>query len=230
MTGTVPAPAAKQTRILRAAAELLLAHGFRGVTISDVARRAHVGKGTVYLYWSTKEELFVELFVRDMLDAVDQVVAALDADPSVVLPRRFFLLLQRLALERPFVRALQTTDVDLMGLLTEHPRTVALAEAPGAVMAAVLPVLREHGVVRDDLAPEVQIYAAQAVAGGFLGLVTGVFPPAGPAVAIDAPEHAVAATFRLLLEPGEPPDAAAVTAAADAARSVVAAVRTRLGG
>lgn len=45
-------------RILDTTAELLCQHGYKRVTIDDVARRAGVGKGTVYLHWKTREALF----------------------------------------------------------------------------------------------------------------------------------------------------------------------------
>ncbi|HEY0932927.1 MAG TPA: TetR family transcriptional regulator, partial [Trebonia sp.] len=37
----------RESRILDAAGDLLLAFGYRKVTIEDVARRAEIGKGTV---------------------------------------------------------------------------------------------------------------------------------------------------------------------------------------
>jgi AcrR family transcriptional regulator len=46
-------------RILDAAAELILAHGFDNMTVDDVAARARVGKATVYRRWAKKEDLAV---------------------------------------------------------------------------------------------------------------------------------------------------------------------------
>ena len=46
-------------RIRRAAAELLLEHGFDKTTVDEVAARAGVGKATVYRRWASKEDLAV---------------------------------------------------------------------------------------------------------------------------------------------------------------------------
>jgi len=46
-------------RIRRAAAELLLQHGFDKTTVDEVAARAGVGKATVYRRWASKEDLAV---------------------------------------------------------------------------------------------------------------------------------------------------------------------------
>lgn len=47
------------TRILDAAAELIIERGFDGMTVDDVAERAHVGKATVYRRWPSKSDLAV---------------------------------------------------------------------------------------------------------------------------------------------------------------------------
>lgn len=50
--------AAKHARILHAAVELFTERDFHQVLMDDVAERADVGKGTVYRYFPTKEELY----------------------------------------------------------------------------------------------------------------------------------------------------------------------------
>src|SRR5262245_43952733 len=49
---------AKHARILQAAVELFTERDFHQVLMDDVAERAEVGKGTVYRYFPTKEELY----------------------------------------------------------------------------------------------------------------------------------------------------------------------------
>src|SRR5262245_58281884 len=50
--------ATKHARILQAAVELFTERDFHQVLMDDVAERANVGKGTVYRYFPTKEELY----------------------------------------------------------------------------------------------------------------------------------------------------------------------------
>lgn len=51
----------KRHVILKAAAEVFASRGFYGAKIEDIALRAEIGKGTVYEYFRSKEELFNEL-------------------------------------------------------------------------------------------------------------------------------------------------------------------------
>lgn len=49
----------KQDRILRASARLFMAHGFKRVSMEEIARSAGVGKGTVYQLFPSKEDLML---------------------------------------------------------------------------------------------------------------------------------------------------------------------------
>lgn len=70
-----PRPDVSQERIaqiIEAAINVLARVGFAGLRIEDVARQAGISKGSVYLYFSSKEELFaavLESFVGQPLDA-----------------------------------------------------------------------------------------------------------------------------------------------------------------
>jgi len=52
----------KRQEILKAALELITAHGFHGAPIAAIAQRAGVGAGTIYRYFATKDILITELF------------------------------------------------------------------------------------------------------------------------------------------------------------------------
>jgi AcrR family transcriptional regulator len=58
--------AARRDAILKAAFEEFSAAGFAATRLDDVARRAGVAKGTIYLHFTDKEALFQEI-VRSML-------------------------------------------------------------------------------------------------------------------------------------------------------------------
>lgn len=64
MTRGRPRDPALDAAILAAALRLFLAHGIDGMSIEQVAKRAGVGKPTVYRRWSTKE-----LLVADAIEA-----------------------------------------------------------------------------------------------------------------------------------------------------------------
>jgi AcrR family transcriptional regulator len=61
-------PSQKEGRragILAAAATVLVRDGWDGVRMEDVAAEAGVAKGTPYLYWDSRESLFLDLLARE---------------------------------------------------------------------------------------------------------------------------------------------------------------------
>lgn len=166
----------KAARLLAAAGDLLIGRGAKGFTVADVAARAHVGKGTVYLYWPTKEDLLIGLIGRAFLGLLDDLVERLSADPELARPSRFCPAMLEIATNQPLVAALQRRDDDLLGVLTDHPRSIALdgALGPAAVLGAVLPVWRGNGLARNDWDGDDQNFALRS-------LITGVaFSLIGP--------------------------------------------------
>ena len=77
---SVDQKAERQKAILSAARGLISDLGFDGVTMSALAKRAQVAKGTLYLYVRSKEELFLLLFVEAMEDVVTRFEAEACAD------------------------------------------------------------------------------------------------------------------------------------------------------
>lgn len=74
-------PAWRQRRradILRAAADLFGRRGYVGVQVDDVARAAGIGKPTLYRYFVSKEELFLQVF-GDALAALEGDLDAIRA-------------------------------------------------------------------------------------------------------------------------------------------------------
>ena len=69
----------RRQKILSAAADLFGENPYDSVQMRDVAARAEVGKPTLYRYFPSKEELFLEVF-KSGLDRLDSEVAAILKD------------------------------------------------------------------------------------------------------------------------------------------------------
>lgn len=52
----------KRLRIMEAAAQVFSQKGFHRAKMEEIAQEANVGKGTIYEYFSGKQQLFIEMF------------------------------------------------------------------------------------------------------------------------------------------------------------------------
>src|SRR5262245_66160155 len=102
-------------RILDAAAELLPRLGYRRVTIDDVAARAGIGKGTVYLHWASREALFQAVLLRESALLTDELLDAIRADPTLVLPHAMIRVQYTIVMRRPLLRAMFVSDLETLG-------------------------------------------------------------------------------------------------------------------
>jgi len=52
----------KKNRIIEAAAQVFAQKGYAGAAVADIAVKAQIGKGTIYEYFASKEDLFFAVF------------------------------------------------------------------------------------------------------------------------------------------------------------------------
>jgi AcrR family transcriptional regulator len=70
-----PVKELRENQIKEAALKLFSEKGFYGTTITQIAEAAGLGKGTIYWYWKSKEELAFSL-VEDMLSNFLELIEA----------------------------------------------------------------------------------------------------------------------------------------------------------
>ena len=155
--GNLSGPRAKRAAerrdaILAAALDEFAARGFAAARLDDVARRAGVAKGTIYLHFADKEALFEELIRIEIGPIVAALEQASQADIS----------LRQVAdqLIEVFVRGIfETRRKDVIRLvITEGPRFPKLAEFYyREVISRVLVIIRallrrafERGELKTD--------------------------------------------------------------------------------
>jgi AcrR family transcriptional regulator len=152
MAGRLHKSALRRNAILAAALEEFSARGYAAARLEDVAQRAGVGKGTIYLHFHDKEALFKELVTTMLVP----FVANIEAAPPVGLPIR--LVLERLF--DLFVREIYGTERRklIRLIMTEGPRFPQLAEfhyehvvkRALAGMRALLEAAWRRGELRND--------------------------------------------------------------------------------
>jgi AcrR family transcriptional regulator len=164
-------------RILDAAAALILRWGYNKTTIDDIARQAGVAKGTIYLHWKTREDLFAALMKREKAELVDDLQQRIAADFAGATLRGLFKHSALALMQRPLMKAVLLRDLDVIGKLAhgEHGSAGVVERAAG--FTTYLEFLRAHGLVRTDLSVPAQVYMLSAIFMGFF-LVVPLLPDA----------------------------------------------------
>lgn len=145
----------KRQLILDAATHVFAERGFFAAQVADIARRAGIAAGTVYLYFRSKDDLLISLFDRTMQDAIRDGRDALESisDPAERLRRIARMHLERLGRDRDlavvfqvelrqstkFMARLSATRLrTYLGFIRD---TIAEGQAAGVFRASVPPTL-----------------------------------------------------------------------------------------
>jgi len=122
----LPAMPEKKRRLLLAALDVFAEQGFHATTIDQIAERAGVGKGTVYLYFQSKQDLFLGI-IQEGLSWLVQLAAGLaeaEPDPRERLSKLVHWHLRVILQNYPRMRMFMSGGVpqDLHALLPEVQR------------------------------------------------------------------------------------------------------------
>ena len=158
---------ARAHRILDAAGALILRWGYNKTTIDDVARQAGVAKGTIYLHWKTREELFGALLRRERLALAEDFRRRIGQDPMGATLRGMLKHSALALMQRPLLKAVLVRDLDVLGKLAHGEHGSGSYAERLAGFQTYLDFLREHDLVRTDLSPKAQIYIVSAIFMGF---------------------------------------------------------------
>ncbi|MFO8059087.1 MAG: TetR/AcrR family transcriptional regulator [Bacillota bacterium] len=139
----------KGQRIVDAAISVFSEAGFSNATMQDVASRAGVGKGTIYLYFSSKEDLLEKMLLSVLEEFLCELreVAARPGDSRTRLRRLFAHVLGEADSNREKVNLLLQGPIDIGGALKRKLLTLK-----GEIMDIISSLL-EDGIATGEIQP-----------------------------------------------------------------------------
>lgn len=156
---------AKRISLIEAAARVFARDGFAATKMAHVAREADVGKGTLYEYFTSKDELFLSV-CQHCVDWPD--IAAFVEEPKEGLKPLILSLAESYERATGFFSIL----IDYWAVIIREPgahgdmflsRGAAFYEQPLALISQVVVAGRARGVFRADADP--MMVARTAIAG-----------------------------------------------------------------
>jgi AcrR family transcriptional regulator len=157
----------REEQILDAAAALLVRFGYRKTTIDDVAREAGVGKGTIYLHWKDKNELFRAAIWRASEQVTQDVKERLAADPEGGKFHRLWTHGMLAILSNPLLAATMQGRPDIFQGLVGGLGPDTIDKMVGNAEEHIVR-LQEAGLIRADLPVSVITYIMGALKIGII--------------------------------------------------------------
>lgn len=134
-------------RLLDAAAAAFAEHGL-DVSVAEIARRAELGKGTVFRRFPTKDHLIAAIFIDRLGGLVARGRALLDnEDPGDALREWIRATVQLMTEDRGLLEAASAPALEDAGIAAVHDEFL---DVTGLLLARA----QERGAVRDDVTGE----------------------------------------------------------------------------
>lgn len=160
-----PRKAEVDQRVLSGAIELFIRAGWQDFSIDEVARRARVGKASVYLRWTNKEDL--------LFDALSSAYQPWEVTPSGSLRRDLqalvIAIIDELSIDIGWAINRAQTELTLPPRLKELCRT--LIEARLKVITTLIEAAKASGELPKDAPADLVMEAVTGAAMGHAGLL-----------------------------------------------------------
>ncbi len=153
--------------ILNAAAELILRWGYDKTTVEAIAKRAGVAKGTIYLHWKTREDLFEALMRRESVNLEEELKQRISDDPEGSTLHGVYKHSALALINHPILKAFVLRDTEILGKLSRKEQNTAAYAERLEGFKTYLEFLRERGLIRTDLPLRAEVYAVGAIFTGF---------------------------------------------------------------
>jgi TetR/AcrR family transcriptional regulator len=146
---------ARRNAILLAASDLLDKAGYHDISIAHIARRAGLAKGTIFLYFKTKEELFLQLQMMEYTTWFEDVnrrlhdllghkkkIGVAEFVKTIIVSIKNYPTMVRMA---PLIHVILEHNIDYKTALEFKRFLLAHIRTTGVLIERCLPFLRTNG-------------------------------------------------------------------------------------
>jgi len=167
----------RRSAILKAARKLFFDRGFKSVTVDNIAAKAEVSKGSVYLYFKSKEEIYTQILINDNIAAFEDSKNKFSAKeaPAVELLLGFAdNYINYFLDDNELFRILMTFMLHANDMILTDEQNSQLIQTTHANIDVVYEILQK-GVDSGEFSPAINIRQTQNAIWGLLNGVISLF-------------------------------------------------------
>jgi AcrR family transcriptional regulator len=150
----------RATDIVDAAEKVIFVKGYENATMDEIAEEAELSKGTLYLYFKTKEELYLAIAIRgnEILRKKTEIAIVKEKsglDKVIACGRAYFDMYQN---QRNYFDALNYMDSKELTPEMMHERHEAFQRNEGVLqlLAEIIEQGKQDGSIRTNVNPYIQ--------------------------------------------------------------------------
>jgi TetR/AcrR family acrAB operon transcriptional repressor len=160
----------RRQQILDAAVARIVRHGYDKTTMGDIADEAGVSRGTVYLYFKGKDELFEALVYREYLEYARTWLELVESDPRGGTVGGYYRATLSAVNSRPLIAALMRRDPRIVGSYLRQRDNLFAWNQAGPIVLELLRSLQKAGTIRKDVDAGVAAHIIEMLGYGQLSI------------------------------------------------------------
>ena len=167
----------RRSAILKAARKLFFDRGFKNVTVDNIAAKAEVSKGSVYLYFKSKEEIYTQILINDSINSfqdLEKKFSAKDAPAEELLLAFADSYIDYFLNENELFRILMTFMLHADDMILTDEQNAQLLQSTNDNIKFVSEILQK-GVDAGEFSPIINIKQAQNAIWGLLNGIISLF-------------------------------------------------------
>ena len=167
----------RRSAILKAARKLFFDRGFKNVTVDNIAAKAEVSKGSVYLYFKSKEEIYTQILINDSIATFEDwknKFSAKDIPPAELLLEFADNYIDYFLNENELFRILMTFMLHADDMILTDEQNSQLLQTTNDNIKFVSEILQK-GIDSGEFLPIINIWQTQNAIWGLLNGVISLF-------------------------------------------------------
>lgn len=162
----------RRRTILKAARKQFFERGFNPVTVASIARKAELSKGTIYLYFKSKEEIYAQILLSD-IDKFHTMISSVFQEgksASEMLVRFSDIYMDYLLADRELFRILMTFMLHTDSMDFSEEVNNDLIRATNSTIDVIERIFR-YGIDEGEFPPDINVWQSR---NAIWGLLNGV--------------------------------------------------------
>jgi len=143
----------KYRKIISAATKVFAKNGFYNAKVSEIAKKAGIADGTIYIYFKHKDDILIALFEEKMQEVLDNMKKqiSLESDPLKKIQRFAFLHLKLIEDNKDMAEIIQV-ELRQSGKFMKNYHNEKFVQYLDLI-GDIIKEGKEKGVIRKDIIP-----------------------------------------------------------------------------
>ena len=166
----------RRNTILKAARRLFFDRGFKAVTVDSIAAKSEISKGSIYLCFESKEEIYTQILIADNVALYERIknFSSIEASASQLLHEFARIYVDFFLNDKELFRILMTFMMQTGQMHLTEKQSVELIRSTNQNIAIISQIIQK-GIDSGDFSPVSNVWQMQNAIWGMLNGVISLY-------------------------------------------------------